>query len=272
MHPGSVIIMYQLVPLALSAILALALGESEVGMVFQGLQWKRVDILDLSIPNNISSIKNVVKGASMANVLISGTYSYDNSNWKTRSFPFDALVCLCHDRKSLAFFKDVLLNAKFSSERIMLLTVFQWSNPKMFFESLNMSRSFFWHKFGSNTDYINRIQTIRNRTISVQNVWPKKEGIYDRVYNFQGAPFTVLAPARDYYVINEPMSYNLCSHNPEMACNVTGYEVRFFNMLQRRLNFTLEIYLEKKNNWGTTVTSGKMGIALTHHRYVAVFK
>ncbi len=244
--------------LSLTLVQSLAFGELGVGRVFQGLQWKRVDILDLSNKQNTSSIKNVAKSASRANILVSGTYSYHNSNWESRSFPFDALVCLCDNIKVLANFENVLTNAKFSPERIMLLTNFQWFNANSFFESLNMSRSFFWHEYGSNTDTVIRIQTIRNKKLHVQNIWQKIRGIYHRKYDFQGAPFTVYAPAHDNFVNNKP--YTLCPHNPKMACNVTGYEVRFLNMLQRRLNFTLEVYLEKNNNWGTIPTSGKMGM------------
>ncbi len=244
------------------SLVALALGEYDIGNVFRRLQWKRIDLLDLGDKQNISSIKNVVKGASRAEILVSGTYLYKNFTWKSRSFSFEALVCVCDGLNGLANFEHVLRNAQFSPERLMLLTNFQWFHPGTFFESLNMSRSFFWHEFNSSSDFIKRIQTVRNQYLYVLNIWHKKRHIYDRVYDFQGAPFAVLAPAQDYYSFNEPMFYNLCPHNHDMACNATGHDFRLISMLQRRLNFTLEIYLQKDNDWGSVTANGNMGIII----------
>ncbi len=167
------------------------------------------------------------------------------------------IVHLSGNPLDLDTFLEVLTHQEYRSEELILVTSYDFSLVTDSFKSINKSRVFLTYQLGQDSKIINRIQTFRDRPLLLTTPWhaSTKSQKFDKVYDFQGAPMTLLATVYDYpYLIVVP-----CENKPHLACQAYGPDVETMSYMMAKYNFTLEIHLEPNNDHGSTPIEGNIG-------------
>ncbi len=167
----------------------------------------------------------------------------------------------------LQTFFSVLREARHPTEGLLLLTDYPVdSEVEEAFEGLDLSRAFFAHRLGSSPAAVRRVQSFRGRRLLVTNRWEREaggRGRFRRVYDFQGAPLTLLATPNDF-----PWLYPVpCPHRPGLACGSVGGDVSILNAFREMFNFTVEVHIQVDDNWGTLPAAEETGELLERPKF-----
>ncbi len=227
-------------------------SESGLAEVAVGLEWgSRVSLLN---DGDLRETVKLVKMAAQEGLLLTAFTWRQFDDGTESTFP---VTYWSRSKVNLPNFFQALRELRYPTERLLLLTDYPVdSEVQESFKSLNVSRAFFVHQLGSSSATIIRMQSFRNHDILVMNKWDRTtDRHFNRFYDFQGAPMTLLATYNDF-----PWVYFVpCPHQPTIACNFSGGDISILDVLTKMFNFTVEIHFQKDGNWGTLPVTGKVG-------------